>query len=183
MEKDLNVEQIYDGYDIPHKFRALLGYDKLLRCITKRKEIISIVSKLDSISPECERHNATDMLLNTIDEDDYDLLIIAGHKHTWLNTVRALNIAGYPKNRKALPSLILLLQDLNWPGAKEGMHVLKEAGKDAVIPLIAVAVEAGFSSNDFIWLAWIKEFLEFANIGKSDFNNHDVYDLLEHAEW
>lgn len=178
-ERFENMENHYR--EIP-KFRELLNYDKLIERVKQKDEIISLVSKLHWGMPEEVQKYAIKMIENTVNEDDYDLLIISGHTFTRPNIVEILKDAGYPKNRKALPSLILLLQDLNWPGAVEGMSVMKDAGKSALVPMLEIAIEEAHNTNDEDWLGWIKQFLEFAEINKSDFVNCEVYDLLEHVE-
>ena len=182
MKDDINVELIIEFGGESPELRNLLNYDKLAKRVDQRDEIISLVQKLDWTLPEDVQEKAINTLIDTVHEDDYDLLIIAGHKFTWPNTIRVLNMAGYPKNKKALPSLFLLFQDLNWPGALEGMHVLIESDKGTLIPLLEIAIKSAFFSKDYIWLAGIKQFVEFAKISKSDFVNSNVYDLLEHAE-
>ena len=175
------VEQMKDFYREIPRFRELLNYDKLIARVIEQDEIISLVNKLNWNFPEYEQKDAIKILKNIVHEDDYDLLIISGHKYTWPNTVEILKEAGYPKNRKALPSLILLLQDINWPGAREGMSVLKESDKKVLIPMLEIAIEEAYNTNDVEWLTWIKEFLEFAEINKADFVNCEVYGLLKHA--
>ena len=63
------------------------------------------------------------------------------------------------------------------------MRVLKKADKGEVIPLLEAAIVAASGANDFIWLAWIKHFLTFAEIDRLDFADQGVYDLLQYAEW
>lgn len=179
-ERFKNMEKHFN--EIP-KFRKLLNYDKFIEKIQARDEIVLLVNKLHWDMPEDEQKSAIETIKSTVAEDDYDLLIFSGHTFTWPNIVEILKEVGYPKNKKALPSLISLLKDLNWPGAREGMSVLKEADKSFLIPILEVAIEEAHNTNDGNWLAWIKEFLEFAEINKSDFINGEVYDLLEYADW
>jgi len=184
MGNSIRIEQLEKLYTEIPKFRKLLNYDKLIAKLqTQENGIISLVNDLDWNLPEEQRKKAAQAIINSVDMDDYDLLIIAGNKCTWSNSVLLLKEIGYPKNKKALPSLILLLQDLNWPGAVEGIEVLRQADKRAVIPLLEVAIEEGYSSCDYIWLAGIKTFLEFTLISKDDFSRKETYDLLEYAEW
>ena len=118
----MNMEKHY--LDMP-RFRKLINYDKLIERVAQRDEIIQLVQDLETGLPEEVQKNSIEKILKIV--DDYDLLILAGHKHTYPATVQLLKDVGYPKNKKALPSLVLLLQDTNWPGAVEGMSVLKEA--------------------------------------------------------
>jgi len=178
--ENTNMEEHY--MEIP-RFRKLLNYDKFIEKVRQHDEIVSLVCKLHWDMPEDVQKNAIKTIKEEVDENDYDLLILSGYIFTWPNVVGILKEVGYPKNKKALPSLILLLQDLNWPGAREGMSVLKEADKSYLIPILEVAIEEAYNTNDGNWLAWIKEFLEFAEINRIDFINCKVYDLLEYADW
>ena len=180
VEKIERMKELYK--DIP-RFRNLLNYDKLIERMSRQDGIMSLINKLDWSLSKDEQVSAIKILIDTIDEDDCDLLLIAGGKQTWHNSIIVLKDVGYPRNKKALPSLILLLQDINWPGASEGMALLKGVAPDVLIPLLEVAIEEGYNSCDFIWLAGIKHFLTIAQINKTDFINHDVYELLEYADW
>jgi len=179
MEQSI-LNQIY--LNLP-KYKELINYDNLISRLSQQNELITLINEFNLNLSDDEQERIVDILLDKVDEGDYDLLIDAGHKHTWPGTVRMLIKAGYPKNKKALPSLILLLQDINWPGAIEGMSALKEADKDVLIPLLEIAIEDAFNSNDYIWLAGIEDFLSFAQINKSDFTDEAIYGLLEYAEF
>ena len=168
---------------ITPKLMNLLNYDKLICRINQQDKVISLLQKLDWSLPEDEQESAMIIIMDMFDAEDYGLLIIAGNKNTWFNAVRILKAIGYPKNKNALPSLTLLLQDLSWPGAEDSMYVLKEAGKEALIPLLEIVIESAADSSDFIWLAGMKQFVAFAQLKKSDFFNQNIYDLLQYAEW
>jgi len=143
----------------------MLNYDSVASRIKQSDKIPSLMSMLHWNISNDEATSTITQLLDVLCDDDYDMLMLAGHKHTWRNTVKLIAAAGYPKNKKALPSLVLQLQDLNWPGANEGMHVLKmahEADKDVLIPILEAAIESAFVDSDFIWLAGIKQFLALA---------------------
>jgi len=183
-ERWKGIEEHYR--EIP-RFRELLNYDKLIEKVRQKDDILSIVDELIDWGPsENEQEAAIKEVLALVTEDDYDLLVIAGGKHTWTNTVRLLKSVGYPRNKKALPSLILLLRDLNWPGTREGMEALKnanDADKNVLIPILEIAIEEAYNTDDGNWLAWIREFLEFAQIDEIAFTTHEVYSLLNCADW
>jgi hypothetical protein len=167
-------------------FSKLLNYEKLINILSEGREhkILKLVSKMDFWLeiPMSEQEAAIENLVAVIDTDDCDLVILAGNKGTWINTVKALKIIGYPKNKKALPSLIYLLRDLNWPGAEEGMDILKEADRSEVLPILEVAITDAYNTKDDCWLLFIRTFLNFAEISKADFPNPDIYDLLKYAD-
>ncbi|MCL2353443.1 MAG: DUF5071 domain-containing protein [Defluviitaleaceae bacterium] len=76
-----------------------------------------------------------------------------------------------------------MLQDVNWPGALEGMDVLRDADRVVVVSILEVAIEEALNTNDECWLGWIKQFLDFAEMGRSDFAIKELYDSIEHIEW
>ena len=178
--ENADMEKHYS--EIP-KFRKLLGYDKFIERVKQRDDIISLVCKLHWDMSEDVQNCAIETIKETVSEDDYDLLILSGYIFTWPNVVKILKEAGYPKNIKALPSLILLLQDINWPGAVEGMSVMRGADRKVLVPMLEIAIEEAHSTNDEDWMSCIKRFLDFAEIDKSDFGNKEMYSLVEHVEW
>ena len=121
--------------------------------------------------------------MSIAEDDDYSLLLTIGGKSTWDNAVRIIKCVGYPKNKQALPSIALLFQDLNWPGAYESIEILKEIDKKVFLPIIEAAIEEAFKCKDYMWLGGIKQFIEDAKICKNDFEDNNMYDLLAYADW
>ncbi|MCL2353444.1 MAG: hypothetical protein FWC69_02305 [Defluviitaleaceae bacterium] len=81
-----NMEKHYE--EIP-KFKKLLSYSKFIERVKRDDEIIVLANKLiDWQVSEEDQANAIEEVLSLVGEDDYDLLIHAGGKHTWTNTVK-----------------------------------------------------------------------------------------------
>ena len=150
----VNRVALFDG--IAPSFGEMIGSKKITDCVQQYDDISELVGNLDWNLPKCVQEKAIGTLLTTVNEDDYDLLIPLGSKNTWVNIVKIIETVGYPKNNKALPSLILLLQDLNWPGANEGMGILKNIEHEVLVPMIETAIESASMSCDYMWLAGIK---------------------------
>ncbi|MCL2571925.1 MAG: hypothetical protein FWE11_05935 [Defluviitaleaceae bacterium] len=177
----VNRVALFDG--IAPSFGELIGSKKITDCVQQYDDISKLVGNLDWNMPKCEQEKAIGKILNTVNEDDYDLLILLGNKNSWLNIVKIIEAMGYPKNKKALPSLILLLQDLNWPGANEGIGILKNIEHEVLVPMLEAAIESAAMSCDYMWLAGIKQFLRLAHITKQKFINQDLFEELKNADW
>ena len=141
-------------------FSQLLGYEKMIKQIIEHDEIIKLVHDLDWNLSKQIQESAVSKLVNQINSLDTYLLIHPFNKCTWHNAVRVIELLGYPKNKNALPSLIYLLQDLNWPGNEKGMNILSKIDRNELIPLLEIAIKDSFNANDLTWLAGIKHFLD-----------------------
>jgi len=167
-------------------FAVLLGYDKIIERITEGDVITELIQNLSWSLPDDVQKNAMEKVKNFITASDADMLVLPLWKigkSTWHNAVNVVEALGYPKNKKAMPSLIFLLQDTNWPGASQGMSILSKIDRSELIALLEVAIKDAYKGNDFDWLAGIKLLLESYEIPKSDFVNHDMFDLLKFASW
>jgi len=147
----------------------------------KEEEIIKLIEDLDWNLPEKTQYEAMRKLMK-IDEESCHLLVQKMKKNTWLNATRIIMDLGYPFNRKALPSLIWLLQDLNWPGVTNAFESLKIVDKKAITPLLEKCIKEAFEGEDFMWLGGIKYFVEEAEIAEEDFENKGIFDLLSCAD-
>lgn len=146
-------------------------------------KMLELIKMLDWSLPRSEQKGAFKELLSVVDASNSDLLIQPMLKGTWYNAVLLTKAIGYSKNERALKSLIWLLQDLSWPGTYQAILILKKVDKSVLIPLLESAISEAFQSNDFMWLAGIKQFLFIAQIYKLDFVNSDIHDLLLFADF
>lgn len=63
-------------------------------------------------------------------------LLQNGRKGTWGNMVKIIASIGFPDNKKYMPILFELLQDLNWSGAEDSMKYLCTINKNDLADLI-----------------------------------------------
>ncbi|HZG83064.1 MAG TPA: DUF5071 domain-containing protein, partial [Brevibacillus sp.] len=68
----------------------------------------------------------------------------------WDNAALVLSRMDHPRLKKHIPSLLVWLQDMNWPGAEVIAKKLMEMGED-VIPHLRPILKG----NDELWTYWI----------------------------
>jgi len=164
------------------QLKRFLNYARIVERVEQQDEIVKLVHRFNWSLPQEVQDDAVKKFLDLAEEEDYALLPIIGEKRTWENATHAIKSAGYPKNKQALPGLMFLFQDINWPGALESVAILKDIDRRVVMPFIAAAIKDAFDSKDYQWLWGIRCFLNDAQICKSEFEEEDVYDLLAHAD-
>lgn len=118
-----------------------------------------------------------------IEDDKVSELITCYNKPCWHNGVLILKKIGYPRNKKAIPQLIWLFQDMNWPGVDMAIEILKSIEIKDVIPHIEDALLKASCEEDFMWIAGIKRLVKHLKLSSFNFSSEDVYKLLELAEW
>ena len=146
------------------------------------EEIRKVVEKLNWRLPDEVQQDAYDVLLKA-DIDDTSLFIQSDMKYTWYNAVKLLSEIGYPKNKAALPRLIWLLSDVNWPGALEAIEILKNIDQAELIPLIRQALEAANDEKDTMWIGGIKQLIVEAKLQEILFSDESVSFILELADF
>lgn len=148
-------------------------------------EVNQINMLLDDLAwtkPKEIRENAMSKLIK-LDDDQIPLLIQEYGKTHWHNAVDVIKNIGYPRNIVAIPRLIWLLQDFNWPGVKTAMEMLEGIDTGIIIPHIEEALKKAANNGDFMWIGGIKRLVERLKIVKGDFSEKEVYDILELADW
>lgn len=145
-------------------------------------KINQLIKSLSWELPEDIQLNAIQGLTK-IEPEKCDLLINPMLKNTWQNATLVIEKIGYPRNKKAIPSLLWLFKDLNWPGVDKAFTILAQVDKRDLIPLVEVAIENAFAEKDYMWLGGIKCFLEKAEISEELFNNNNIFKLLMYSDF
>ncbi len=145
-------------------------------------EVEKLICNLSWDLPEEVQLSAIERL-GEIDDEHTPLLIQNDGKNCWNNAVKVLQNIGYPRNRLAIPRLIWLLQDLNWPGVPAAFEVLKDINKSILVPHIENALQQAFEFEDFMWIGGIQRLVEALNITEDDFQYKEVYALLKLSDW
>lgn len=78
--------------------------------------------------------------LEAIGDEETRYLIQGDGKYCWENAVKVLHKIGYPRNRLAIPRLIWLLKDMNWPGVISAIETLQRIDIKTIIPFIEDAL-------------------------------------------
>lgn len=109
-----------------------------------------------------------------------NLLITNTSKHQWKNAVRLIDRLEYPYRVRMVPQLLLLLKDMNWPGAVDAKSIIKNLNPREVNLYIRQALIQADNERDTVWIAWINELIEEMNI-KDQFK--DIENIIIKAEW
>ncbi len=142
------------------------------------------VLELDWNQPLSVQQNAMDYLLKTEDKYLHLLFVFDGkYKFTWENSMEIISEIGFPRNKILLPRLIYLLQDINWPGARKAVEILKSCDKKILVPLVENTLIQAYKSNDFMWIGGLKLVVDGKPILKEDFSNPEIYELLKYSDF
>ena len=96
------------------------------------EDVRDLIQKLEWGTPEKEKESAI-RKLQFIDDVDLHLLLQPFSKAHWDGAAEVIINLGYPRVKNILPGLLIWLQDLNWPGARQISIFLNEVG-DPIIP-------------------------------------------------
>jgi hypothetical protein len=136
--------------------------------------LLYYVYQLNWKLPKDDQENAIRILSN-LSNEQVDLLIPKYGKECWENAVSILQKMGYPRIKKAIPKLVWLLQDINWPGAREALEILKSIDKEIIVPYIEDGCVIAFNDKDEQWLEFIKFACDELGISRDDFTNKETY--------
>ena len=65
-------------------------------------------------------------IVEKLSNDDIGKLIAMGNKSTWPITIKIFNLLEIERWRCAIPDILKLQQDLNWPGTRESQLLLSK---------------------------------------------------------
>lgn len=148
----------------------------------KISEIYKLVEDLSWEKPQEIQLNALEKL-QSIDDEYTPYLIPEEGKYCWENAVKVLYKIGYPRNRLAIPRLIWLLQDFNWPGVSSAIELLQKIDKNIILPYIEDALIKAHAQEDYMWIGGIKRLIGILGILKNDFKSSNIIQILDLADW
>lgn len=145
-------------------------------------EVERLINNLSWDLPEKVQLSSIKSLME-IDNEYIPLLIQDNKKNCWNNAVKVIDNMGYPRNKLALPRLIWLMQDMNWPGVPMAIEILKGIDKKVIIPSIEGALSKAAEDKDYMWMGGIHRLINELNISEDDFNQKEIYQFLKLADW
>lgn len=104
------------------------------------------------------------------------MFIQPNKKRYWENAARVLMLRGYPKIADVIPGMFEWLQDMNWPGSTIILSILEELPKEVLVKNLERSIIKAY--NDEVWLDWLYSFINDKVVNENDFNNKDLYSLL-----
>lgn len=146
------------------------------------KDMFKNLEKTNSFS---ERLDILNQLRKTIQINNVDINAVFKmlEKQHWDYFCMLVESMQYPKDIEAIPSLIFLLQDINWPGARMALSLLESFGKDNIIEMVEFYLKEAFNNGDEMWIAGIKQLALKLDIKPTDFTDIDSYRWLLHADY
>jgi hypothetical protein len=138
-----------------------------------------LLSSLNWHRPQEEQDFAVQELIQYKDEI-INKFISETQKEQWHNAIRIIEKLEASDQIKAVPQMLLLLMDLNWPGALPAVEIMKKLDAESLKPYIVEILKRADKENDTIWIAWIKYLIEQINL-VSGFNEYS--NILKKAEW
>ena len=148
-------------------------------------DVKEIIKKLSWNFPENIQQEAIDNIVNLCIKENINLydFFMETDKSSWLNYCKVVEVIGNPKNVTAIPALLILLQDTNWPGSMEALSLLMKAKKEDLIPCVEKAILTAFDEKDFIWLIGIKTLADNLGLKESEFVERSTFQLLDFADY
>lgn len=123
---------------------------------------------------------AVEWLVTNIPREQLSLLFWPHtEKSCWQNAVQVVTRIGYPENEAALPHLVELFQDLNWPGAQEAELYLRTLERAVVMPYLEAGGRRAVAENDWDWLWFLFDVCERMGVGRADFQDGAVFDAMK----
>lgn len=146
------------------------------------RELEILVNHLSWDMPEAVQQSAMKSLMD-ISEEYVPLLIQDNGKSCWDNAVKVMRDIGYPRNRLAIPKLIWLFQDMNWPGVSVAIEIIRKIDKNITIPYIEDALKKAADDDDYMWIGGIQRLVDILDICETDFTNKNVSEYLKLSDW
>ena len=102
-----------------------------------------------------------DKTCHYVDKQYIPYIIDIYNSATWSNGLKVINRIGYPKNRKAINSILYLFQDINWKTTQMAVDTVKEIySKEPDFVIEAIDNTIFKHRDDEMWvegLQWLKE--------------------------
>lgn len=139
-------------------------YLRVLRCDSD-DELSNVISEYANINNEC----------------DNIMFCQSGLKMFWYAESLVLVQRGYPRIIDCLPKIFEWFQDMNWPGSMEIFNMVSSFPKKVLADNLEKSTKDAIEQNDYGWLYWLREVLEFNNIGVDLFKDKNLFMILKNA--
>ncbi|MHA6484113.1 DUF5071 domain-containing protein [Paenibacillus sp. strain BS8-2] len=138
-----------------------------------------LLASLNWHRPQSEQDFAVQELIHYKDEI-INIFISETQKEQWHNAIRIIERLDNLDQLKAVPQMLLLLMDMNWPGAQPAVEIMKKLDLESIRPYVEEVLIRAENEKDTIWIAWIKYLIEQMN-AENDFDKY--LHILNKAEW
>lgn len=124
----------------------------------EKRKVDKHLQDIQNLSWNKSAETQKNAMMNLVAATDWDCAqcIIDTEKDVWENLVAVIENKGYDEKKILLKDFLFLLQDLNWPGARRALEIIKSMEKaDVQKPLQEALLEA-LSLNDEMWIFGLK---------------------------
>lgn len=144
--------------------------------------IDELISKLSWDLPDKIQEDAFQKL-NSMYSELLLKLIQPQDKSCWENAAKLLMAISCPTNEIVVSKLLEWLKDMNWPGATTIRELLGTVNAKILFPHIKKALKKAADCHDYVWIAWLKELLEYFDLLESNLIDQETSNLLALSEW
>ena len=115
------------------------------------------------------------------ERSDYDIKILLeiDDKSCWENAAQILKSKGCENTKEIIDLLFLQLRDLNWPGSKQILGLLRTFPHDLFQPAYEGAICSAIRTKDDEWLDYLAIFIYEKKVDEKEFTNKSLYDILK----
>jgi hypothetical protein len=110
------------------------------------------------------------------------LLVQPLDKSCWENAALALKLLGFEKVKALTYSLLMWLQDINWPGTFTIIELLETFPNKILMPYYERAISDAINSNDESWLEFLSVLTYNGKITLKEFSNPELYQVMKAHE-
>ncbi|MCR5614478.1 hypothetical protein [Treponema sp.] len=140
------------------------------------------IEQLSWKNSEKEQSEAIEILSKSEDWD-FTNCIRNSSKDIWENLVVVINRRSYQDKVKLADDLIYLLMDLNWPGALQGLEILKSLKKEVIQAPLEDTLYSAYVDRDGNWISNLFELIKYFKFSDSDFTKVKLADVVSLREW
>lgn len=133
-------------------------------------------SILETLSWSNDTETQQNGVRQLIEDDSVDInkLIEQADKTCLQNIVLAVSQKNWANQYKSVDGLLILLQDLNWPGSLDGLNILKRFPKDIVLGPLENALKKAVETSDDMWLSNLNLLIKHFSYTQKDFANIQI---------
>lgn len=147
-----------------------------------QKVIDKLINNLDWSLPKNTQEKSINSLIS-INDEKLHMLVQPIAKSHWENASIVIKHIGYPRIKNIIPTLLIWLQDVNWPGALTILDVLAQIDKKNIIKQLEQTLITAKNDEDYMWIGGLKRLIEKTDINANDFSSKEIFNIIELADW
>ncbi|MGA9118990.1 MAG: DUF5071 domain-containing protein [Bacteroidota bacterium] len=146
-----------------------------------RDDILRLLGDMNWGNPEVVQSAAVAELAAHLDDEDLTLVATQSEqcpKACWQNAALVLQSIGYPRIKSVVPILLEWFRDVNWPGVRTMVSLLKTVEAPLLVSRIEEMSKRVVSENDDGWAWGLMFLMRELGIEAGDFVDEETYHQL-----